>query len=73
MCVYVCVHVCGCVFVRVCVRAHVCMWESVGECVCVCVLRKGGGGWVCGGVCACVGVWGEQRGQERKSMKVYQT
>ena len=23
----------------------------------MCVLGKGGGGWVCGYVCACVGVW----------------
>ena len=23
----------------------------------MCVLGKGGGGWVCGCVCACVGVW----------------
>ena len=68
VCVHVCVHACVCACVCVCacacaVHVHACVHERererkcVRESVCVCCGKKGGGGWVCGCVCAFVGVW----------------
>ena len=39
----------------------------------MCVLGKGGGGWVCGCVCACVGVWVCVGGTSRAGAKKYES
>ena len=56
-CVRACVRACACARARMsaCVRACAC--ERQCERVFLCVVGKGDGGWVCGCVCACVGVW----------------